>query len=506
MTLALLITAATGAWAEETLLLTIESKDYADFRSGSMSFDDKVTITFSDEVENDGDTDGWYRSGAGSLLTVAGTNGYTITSCKFYTKTGADTIEGESPSVYLSQGFVYTDDSKSVLIGGPGVMKIEVFGGVASASSGPEVAWNASTKTGTFEMPDADVVLTPIYAKAAAFATTGTEPEVKTLLPEAAEGVIAGTDASLIAEGTGIVAFAGESTEVTQGTLMYAIGNSATEAPAPDAFSATVPTAKNVADGGADVYVWYYIQGADAPQGEAATLDNTFDDTEPACLTVQVLTNKFDITFNAANANTIEAGKATVTVGGTAATVTEGKLQGVKMGSEVKLKANPGYKFRKVEVKKGAESLITNPVVGQVIGSDGKNYAYASLPTGVTAVAKICYVSGSNGLALALTDEESYMEWSTAIETCAAHTPAITGGTWKLATKDEWSNMITAAGSHTALRDGFSSVGGTNMKEDYPYWSSTEYGSDNVWIYSFSYGIWSKNNNSVGYVRACLAF
>ena len=218
-----------------------------------------------------------------------------------------------------------------------------------------EVTWNASTKTGTFEMPAFDVVLTPIYAKAAAFATTGTEPEVKTLLPEAAEGVIAGTDASLIAEGTGIVAFAGESTEVTQGTLMYAIGTSATEAPALTAFSATVPTAKDVADDGATLYVWYYITGADAHEGVAATLDNTFNNTEPACLTVQVLTNKFDITLKAANANTIEAGKATVTVGGTAATVTDGKLQGVKMGSEVKVKANTGYKFRKVEVKKGAK-------------------------------------------------------------------------------------------------------------------------------------------------------
>ena len=215
-----------------------------------------------------------------------------------------------------------------------------------------EVTWNASTKTGTFEMPAFDVVLTPIYAKAAAFATTGTEPEVKTLQPEAAEGVIAGTDASLIAEGTGIVAFAGESTEVTQGTLMYAIGTSATQAPALTAFSATVPTAKNVADDGATLYVWYYIKGADAPDGVAATLDNTFNNTEPACLTVQVLTNKFDITLKAANANTIEAGKATVTVGGTAATVTDGKLQGVKMGSEVKVKAATGYKFRKVEVKK----------------------------------------------------------------------------------------------------------------------------------------------------------
>lgn len=103
-----------------------------------------------------------------------------------------------------------------------------------------EVTWDASTKTGTFTMPGSDVVLTPIYAKAAAFATTGTEPDVKTLLPEAAEGVIAGTDASLIAEGTGIVAFAGTSTEVKQGTLMYAIGTSATQAP--DAFSSSFST------------------------------------------------------------------------------------------------------------------------------------------------------------------------------------------------------------------------------------------------------------------------
>ena len=66
----------------------------------------------------------------------------------------------------------------------------------------------------------------------------------------------------------------------------------------------------------------------------------------------------YTATFNAANANTIEAGKATVTVGGTDKTVTEGKLQGVKMGSEVKVKANTGYKFRKVEVKKGGAATL----------------------------------------------------------------------------------------------------------------------------------------------------
>ena len=210
------------------------------------------------------------------------------------------------------------------------------------------------------------------------------------LLPEAAEGVIAGTDASLIAEGTGIVAFAGTSTDVKQGTLKYAIGTSATEAPALTAFSATVPTAKDIADDGATVNVWYYIQGADAPQGEAATLDNTFNDSE-ICTTplkVTVLTNKFDIQFNAANANTIEADKATVTVGGTAATVTEGKLQGVKMGSEVKVKANTGYKFRKVEVKKkGAAAPTTITVTWNGADITGTGGGKSFTKDGVTITA-----------------------------------------------------------------------------------------------------------------------
>ena len=151
---------------------------------------------------------------------------------------------------------------------------------------------------------------------------------------------------------------------------------------------------------------------------------------------------------------------------------------------------------------------ITSPSVGQVIGSDGKNYAYGSLPSGVTAVAKICYVSGSNGLALALADE-GYMNWSTVQTTCAAHTPAFTGGTWKLASKDEWDNMISDAGSYTDLRDGFSSVGGTNMHSDDLYWSSTETepDSDYAWIYDFGSGHWGNGYKDFNYyVRACLAF
>lgn len=336
MTLALLLTAVTGAWADGT-----------------------VTVT---EIKASEMPTSWDNNN--NPVKATDLPGFTAVTRDDAKALGAPAAEGDiyvfyaiSNNVFMglhwNNGVLDDSDGGFSLGGIYALQDVFKFYYVAAPPSGPEIAWDKAEKTGTFSMPGSDVVLTPIYAKAAAFATTGTEPEVKTLLPEAAEGVIAGTDASLVAEGTGIVAFAGTSTEDTQGTLMYAIGTSATEAPALTAFSATVPTAETY-DDAATVYVWYYIQGADAPEGVAATLDNTFDNTEPACLTVQVLTNKFDIQFNAANANTIEAGKATVTVGGTDKTsaVTEGKLQGVKMGSEVKVTANTGYKFRKVEVKK----------------------------------------------------------------------------------------------------------------------------------------------------------
>lgn len=362
MTLALLLTAVTGAWAQsyEAKVFDVPASWTGDNTHISAADlpKDFVQIT-KDEAMALAVPDG-------TVVLVYGFVGENVLFMAFENGTAMPDDDDDGAPEARGQFIVFQT-----------IVKAKVC---YTAAAGPTVAWDAATKTGTFAMPGSDVELTPIYAKAAAFATTGTEPEVKTLQPEAAEGVIAGTDAPLIAEGTGIVAFAGESTEVTQGTLMYAIGTSATEAPALTAFSATVPTAKDIADDGATLYVWYYIQGADAPDGVAATLDNTFDDTEPACLTATVLTNKFDITLKAANANTIEAGKATVTVGGTAATVTDGKLQGVKMGSEVKVKAATGYKFRKVEVKKGA--------AGKTITIGDVELTYADGDTWETIVSK----------------------------------------------------------------------------------------------------------------------
>ena len=152
-----------------------------------------------------------------------------------------------------------------------------------------------------------------------------------------------------------------------------------------------------------------------------------------------------------------------------------------------------------------ATSIVAT--VGQVIGNDGRRYDYADLPSGVTAVAKICYNDGEHCLALALADEASTMDWSTAITTCAAHTPTVPGGTWKLASKDEWDLMINASGGYAALRDGFSSVGGTNMQPDV-YWSSTEAHSISAYRYIFRSGEWQEGMRTQDdiYVRACLSF
>lgn len=157
---------------------------------------------------------------------------------------------------------------------------------------------------------------------------------------------------------------------------------------------------------------------------------------------------------------------------------------------------------------------LSSAVVGEVVGSDGLAYAgasYNNLPTGVTAVAKVCYVDGSgHGLALALTDEGA-MDWDSAVSACATHTPAIAGGKWKLATQAEWNNMINANGV-AGLRDGFTSVGGSNLIQGHQvYLSSTDVANSSgraAWAYDFNMGGWTTGNKTSdgANARACLAF
>ncbi len=361
MTLALLLTAVTGAWAgeEPQLLTTINAS--SSFLTGSQTFDDIATVTFGGAgTIGFNDKNGWIQEEyeKESTVTVTAVDGYTITSIKIYSADPSNATISTSPfTAYLNcwgATYVTTGSGGAGDYIGDELVRIEVYGYKSEPTL--TVEWDPATKTGNFNMPAYDVEIAPIYAPVAQWAKV----EDVDQLPTAIEGVIADTDAPLIVEGT--VAFAGQSTEVKQGTVMYAVTPATeTEAPALDAankWSADVPTAKLVPDAG-DVKVWYYIKGADTPTGEEATAKNTFNDSEICAepITVTVLSNKFDIQFKAANDNTIEAGKATVKVGDEAAEVKEGKLTGVKMNSKVTITAKDGYKFRKVEATKGISTL-----------------------------------------------------------------------------------------------------------------------------------------------------
>ena len=101
----------------------------------------------------------------------------------------------------------------------------------------------------------------------------------------------------------------------------------------------------------------------------------------------------------------------------------------------------------------------------------------------------------------------------TAAEWCSAWNTSkpVTDAEWLLASKDQWNYMLgtNGAGSSTTLLDGFTSVGGSNL-ESQDYWSSTEYESntDEAWMFNFGYDWWydTPKNRVYPLVRACLAF
>jgi len=141
---------------------------------------------------------------------------------------------------------------------------------------------------------------------------------------------------------------------------------------------------------------------------------------------------------------------------------------------------------------------LSASAVGEIVGSDGKVYSVAdkdNLPSGVTAAGMVAYKNGSNGLVIALADEASTMNRSTAngeIGT-AAHTPTVTGYSWRLPSMDEWNLMFNANGgnpgttiwggvelptnTYTGLNTALATAGGDSSKlregNDVYYWSST---------------------------------
>ena len=291
--------------------------------------------------------------------------------------------------------------------------------------------------------------------------------------------------------------------------LMYFVSNSGTTAPAYDAEGWTdlLPTAEGITEAG-NVYVWYYPVGTDEGVDDA-TATYSDGDMNATALSVNIAdAPTYAVTFaEGTDPNEWSADPNADVKKGTPVTVT---YTGTKKVLGVK-----------AEKKSATPSLnITSPVVGQVIGSDGKNYAAnATLPDGVTAVAMIAYVGSetdnttyTHGLAIALADEGS-MNWSTAKSTCEGMTPAVTGAAWLLPSPNQWKAMFKAnggnEGKYTGLNTAITTAGGTALQESGKYWSSTEYGegfANGVGLY-YGNAYWGAGSMVNSYlVRACLAF
>lgn len=160
---------------------------------------------------------------------------------------------------------------------------------------------------------------------------------------------------------------------------------------------------------------------------------------------------------------------------------------------------------------------LSASAVGEVVGTDGRAYAAADkdfLPTGVTAAGMVAYKNGSHGLVIALADEASTMNWSTAsgASGAAAHTPTVSGQTWKLPSQDEWKQMFSANGGsesyYSGLNTAITNAGGTALQEYGNYWSSTESG-DKVYFMDLGGGyafFYTSDKDNIYRVRACLAF
>ena len=519
LTLVALLAVTTGAWADETLLLTIESKDYTDFKDGgSKTFDDKVTITFTSSVRNDGDGDGWYGSAVfSSLLTVTGTNGYTITSCKFYTNGGTAatgyTVKGESPSVYLSEWAVFTDANKSVNIGEPGVKKIEVY--TASPSTGPEVAWDKDKKTGTFKMPGGNVTLEPEYypqATVADGAVTAADADAR-----------ATTDDPLVKV---------DATKLTGAKkLMYFVSNSGTTAPAYDAEGWTdqLPTAEKFTEAG-NVYVWYYPVGTDEGQ-DGATATYSDGDICLQSITARIAAAPtYAVTFaeGTEESDKWKAEPATGVTKGQTVTVTYTGSKKV-IGVKAEKKAAVTYPLL---------SAATTSDYGKVVCAAGHLHdAKTAVPDGCTAVGILGKVTETgHGLILALQNATS-QTWNTidgwasasyagttlkVLPDDAARGTNLTSYTtlgettvsnWALAQKSDYITIFENLGSTTGNNDKTydgnvnayitTGVGGTAIIND--CWSATE--KDDIKAWYFRSGSWSDRNKTYSNkIRPVLGF
>ena len=388
----------------------------------------------------------------------------------------------------------------------------------------PLIYHNSSDDAWFVNMPAGNVTVSVDYYPKAQFAMS-TDERPWALVPSPTDAIIfATTDQPLVGPGT-VANIPGSTDGKKQGTVMFYVGttDNLTEAQLialvnEGKWSSDVPTAADIEEA-CTVYVYYYIKGNDGDTDETTFSDGDFCDFP---IWVEI---KGAPTYNVEFAEGVNPEPPADPIW------TATPNTGVKKGDKVTVTYTGERKVIGVKAEKKTKVYTmaadaTAEDKGKLICADGHIHAYNEDAECTAArVAKIIYLGTTghatytHGLALALEDVSSNsLSWDnsrsnnnsmTAAEWCSGcnTSKAVTGATWLLASKDQWDYMLGAngAGSYTALRDGFTSVGGTNM-QSVGYWSSTE-DSSNAWIYGFGSGSWYSGSKDSNYnVRACIAF
>ena len=282
LTLVLLLTVATGAWAE------------------SKPIGLNVEYAAGDEITSTTDVYVYYGDEPGTLkkmgVKITSTQPLTISMIiPDHIKLNGDVAvyylpSGESTGGYgggISCVGESTGDATVVHVAsGSGTLADPYVFGSGPFGTPVPITWSATTpNTASIEaMPAGNVTVSVDYFAQAEFAmSTDPTPVALTAAPTAINDVPATTDGAIVNAGT--VANIG-STTTAQGTVMYYAVQSATAPTAPD-YDATgwtdkVPTATDFAEG--NVYVWYYIKGAEPASGTDRTDANTCSDSEITAL------------------------------------------------------------------------------------------------------------------------------------------------------------------------------------------------------------------------------
>ena len=236
----------------------------------------------------------------------------------------------------------------------------------------------------TFSMPESKVELAPTYFPRAAFSQQ----------PAALEDVTAGTAAAIISAG-----------ESAQGTLRYFVtadANAAVPAIGNAGWSTDLPTAAVITDDVAEdatAYVYYYIVGNDG------TVDETFSNSEvQGPLSVTLLKNLYTATFAPQNVLTIPDGKATLAVGGQAASLGDPATVGnLKKGQSISITAASGYTVGTITLNGGDSEASYN---------EGSTVATFAMPQGDATVAYTLQRSMSTNMTVQMGDGSNGLSYS----------------------------------------------------------------------------------------------